>query len=254
MANVTATNSWPAGVYQYEVGDLLDGGPDSSEVLPIKQLANRSVYQRLANVTPWDDVLAGLHGYPAGACVMHAGKSWRSKAAANTAEPGTDALKWERGGYTLAELQQDHPTLESVINNTYIGPTPQKVRVFTADEVLADMATPGVNYTLQTIQVTGARRMRIFAHASFRNVSTAGSCTIGMSLRLDGQDAFGGHYLGAELPPRSGDNFTQIPISIMDTLSNLNPLTTYALTLVANKGQAVGPIQVKDSYIDVEYV
>jgi len=105
MANVTETNSWPAGVYQYADGDVLDGGPDSAEVLPIKQLAQRSLFQRLANITAWDGVLASVHGYPNGACVMHAGQSWRSKIANNDAAPGSDALKWERWAFSLAELQ-----------------------------------------------------------------------------------------------------------------------------------------------------
>lgn len=104
MANIAETVDWPAGVYQYAIGDVLDGGPDSSEVLPLKQLANRALYQRLANVTPWDSVLAGLYGYPLKACVMHNGLSWRSKVAGNAVEPGTDGTKWERWGYSKDEL------------------------------------------------------------------------------------------------------------------------------------------------------
>lgn len=103
MANIAEEIDWPAGVYQYAIGDVLDGGPDSSETLPIRQLAHRSLMQRVHNVTPWDSVLAGLYGYPVGACVMHSGVSWRAKVA-NAVEPGTDGTKWERWGYSLDEL------------------------------------------------------------------------------------------------------------------------------------------------------
>lgn len=103
MANIETSNDWPSGVYQYADGDVLDGGADSSEVLPIKQLANRSLFQRLANLTPWDSALALSYGYPLKACVMHEGLSWRAKVA-NSVEPSTDALKWERWGYSESEL------------------------------------------------------------------------------------------------------------------------------------------------------
>lgn len=103
MANIEESNDWPSGVYQYADGDVLDGGPESSETLPIRQLANRSLYQRVRNVTPWESALALSVGYPTGACVMHAGVSWRSKVL-NAVEPGTDAEKWERWGYSESEL------------------------------------------------------------------------------------------------------------------------------------------------------
>lgn len=103
MANITPVDNWTAGVYQWADGDVLDGGPDSLEVLPVKQLTNRSLYQRLRNVTPWDGALAADVGYPLGACVMHAGVSWR--ALMDTAiEPSTDPTQWERWGYSESEL------------------------------------------------------------------------------------------------------------------------------------------------------
>lgn len=112
MANIAETDNWPGGVYQYADGDVLEGGPDSSEVLPLKQLAQRSLYQRLRNVTPWDDALAAEFGYPNKACVMHGGVSWRA-IVANNVEPGTDGTKWERWGYTLQELEAYLPKLGS---------------------------------------------------------------------------------------------------------------------------------------------
>ena len=104
MANIVETDNWPGGVYQYADGDVLEGGPDSSEVLPLKQLAQRSLYQRLRNVTDWDAGLAAEFGYPAGAVVRHAGVSWRSKVGDNDVEPGTDPAAWERWAYSESEL------------------------------------------------------------------------------------------------------------------------------------------------------
>lgn len=103
MANIATTDIWSPDVYQWEDGDVLDGGPESLEVLPVKQMANRSLYQRLRSVTPWSDVLAAAYGYPQGACVMHSNVSWRAKIA-NAVEPGTDATKWERWAFNAAEL------------------------------------------------------------------------------------------------------------------------------------------------------
>jgi hypothetical protein len=103
MANIATVDNWGADVYQYTDGDVLDGGPDSLEVLPIKQLSNRSLYQRLRSVTPWSDVLAAAYGYPQGACVMHSGVSWRA-VVTNAVEPGTDPTKWERWGHSDGEL------------------------------------------------------------------------------------------------------------------------------------------------------
>ena len=105
MANIEQTYDWPAGVYQWADGDVLDGGADSAETLPIRQLGNRSLFQRLANVTPWDSALAITFGYPVKACVMHKGLSWRSKMAANNIEPGMDPAAWERWGYSESELE-----------------------------------------------------------------------------------------------------------------------------------------------------
>lgn len=103
MANIVETDNWPGWVYQYADGDVLGGGPNSSEVLPLKQLAQRSLYQRLRNVTDWDATLAASFGYPAGACVRYGSTTWRAIVANNVA-PGTDAAKWERWGYSEGEL------------------------------------------------------------------------------------------------------------------------------------------------------
>lgn len=104
MANIAAPDDFPSGIYQYADGDELQGGPDSSEVLPFKQLTSRSIYQRLRSVTPWDAALASGFGYPDKACVEYGGVSWRSKVAGNAVVPGTDAAKWERWGYSEGEL------------------------------------------------------------------------------------------------------------------------------------------------------
>jgi hypothetical protein len=110
MANIDTPDNWAAGIYQWADGDVLDGGADSLEVLPVKQLASRSLYQRLRNVTPWDAALAAATGYPASACVRHAGTSWRAKLD-NSVAPGTDAAKWERWGWSEDELNAKLATL-----------------------------------------------------------------------------------------------------------------------------------------------
>ena len=252
MANQIQTpDAWPLDVRQIAQTDPVLGGPEGPVNLMGAALSTRGFYQRLRNITPWD---AALGAYPSGACVMYAGLSWRSKVAGNTAVPGTDAAKWERWGFSRAELQAELPNLDAVVNNTYIGPTPIKLNAFTPNVVLSDMATPGVNYILQTLPVSGARRIRIFGHASFRNDSTSASCSLGMALYLNGSNVFGGHYLGAVIPAKSGVLVTQIPVSILDAAFALDPAQTYTITLRAKKDAAVGPIVVLDSYIDVEYV
>jgi hypothetical protein len=250
MADTTQINEWGPGVYQYANGDVLDGGPESSETLPIRQLANRSLYQRLRNVTQWDADLADEFGYPAMACVTHAGVTWRSLVA-NDVAPGTDITKWVRWGFTMGEL----PNLSAVVDNTYIGPEPQKLRVFTPAVVMTDMPTAGVYYVLQTLVITGARRARIVGHAAFENGHGFNAVGVTASIRVGGVNVFGGHYLGATLPPKTGSEIrTQIPITVSDFMSNLNPANSYTITLVGRKNESIGPVLVQDAYLDVEYV
>ncbi len=102
MANQIQTpDAWPLDVRQIAQTDPVLGGPEGPVNLMGAALATRGFYQRLRNITPWD---AALGAYPSGACVMYAGVSWRSKAAGNTAVPGTDAAKWERWAYSESEL------------------------------------------------------------------------------------------------------------------------------------------------------
>lgn len=44
MANLPESNTWEAGVYQFETTDPVQGGPDGIDNLPNKQLANRTAY------------------------------------------------------------------------------------------------------------------------------------------------------------------------------------------------------------------
>lgn len=94
---------WPAGVYQIGVTDPVLGGADGPPNVMGRHLTNRSVYQRLRNVTPWSATLAATHGYPAGACVKHGAFTWRAIVDNNVA-PGTNPLMWERWGFSEAEL------------------------------------------------------------------------------------------------------------------------------------------------------
>lgn len=153
MANIEVSNDWPAGVYQYADGDVLDGGAGSSEVLPLKQLANRSLFQRLANVTPWDSALAAEFGYPNKAVVMHSGQSWRA-VVANAVEPGTDALKWERWGFTQAEIDQNWTTprtftaIEREQAQANIALPVEFISFFDGDSVTVPLGDVGAKMTL----------------------------------------------------------------------------------------------------------
>lgn len=254
MANINESDEWASGVYQYAIGDVLDGGPESSETLPIRQLANRSLFQRLRNVTPWDAALALAVGYPSGACVMHGGVSWRSKVL-NGAEPGTDQLKWERWAFSeselLAILADLNANLQSVINNTYIGPSPTKLRTFTAAIVMPDMPAVDHDYVVKSMTFTGSRRARLLGHAAFRNDASS-SVRATLMFKVNGVNVFGGHYLGAEIPATAASGPTQIPITISDLLVDLNPAMEYTVTLIARKQNAVGPLMVQDGYLEAE--
>lgn len=254
MANINETDDWASGVYQYAIGDVLDGGPESSETLPIRQLADRSLFQRLRNVTPWEPALAATVGYPAGACVIHDSVSWRSKVL-NAVEPGTDANKWERWAFSegelLAILANLNANLQGVINNTYIGPAPTKLRTFTNAVTLPDMPVVEQDYVVKSLTFTGRRRARLLGHAAFRNDSGFSARTT-LMFKVNGVNVFGGHYLGAEIPATSGSGPTQIPITISDLLLDLNPATEYTVTLIARKQNPVGPLVVQDGYLEAE--
>ncbi|MGS5088291.1 hypothetical protein ACVC7V_17550 [Hydrogenophaga sp. A37] len=103
MAYHLETDMWPSGVYQVAVTDPVLGGTEGPVNLMGLPLAKRSLYQRLRNVTEWSADLAAAFGYPAKACVMHGGVSWRAIVANNVA-PGTDITKWERWAYSATEL------------------------------------------------------------------------------------------------------------------------------------------------------
>lgn len=103
MANLNETDEWFAGIYQLEEDDPVLGGPAGIDNLAPRQLAGRSLYQRLRSVTPWSAVLA----YPAAvAYVGHAGTTWKSVAASTGVEPGTDDTKWVRWAHTASELEE----------------------------------------------------------------------------------------------------------------------------------------------------
>lgn len=101
--HLESPGEWPSGVYQIAVTDPVLGGSDGPPNVMARALVNRSLYQRLRNVTPWSADLAAAYGYPAGACVRHGVTTWRAIVDNNVA-PGTDPLKWERWGFSEAEL------------------------------------------------------------------------------------------------------------------------------------------------------
>ena len=167
-----------------------------------------------------------------------------------------DNQNWVQLAEAIEALIASNPNLAQVINNTYIGPQPTTQRAFTGGLVLADMPAMGVEATLQTIIFTGARRVSINAHASFKNENTTTSVNITQRMKLNGADVFGGHFLGASLPAmtNAGINTTQIPISISDYVYGLNPALTYTLSLHATRQSNVGPLLVLDSYIGIEFI
>lgn len=101
MANLNETDVWAGGIYQLEEDDPVLGGPTGIDNLAPRQLASRTLYQRLRNVTPWDATLP----YPANvAYVSYGGSTWKSVGESINVAPGTDAAKWVRWAFTEAEL------------------------------------------------------------------------------------------------------------------------------------------------------
>ncbi|SEA50463.1 hypothetical protein [Variovorax sp. YR216] len=100
MANLIETDRWEEGIYQWEEDDPVLGGPSGIDNVPPRQLANRSRYQRLRNVTAW----VATFDYPADAYVAWAGTTWKSIAPSLNIAPGTDATRWVRWGHTAKEL------------------------------------------------------------------------------------------------------------------------------------------------------
>lgn len=101
MANLNETDQWETGIYQIEEDDPVLGGPSGIDNRPPRELANRTRYLRVRNVTPWDPALS----YPANvAYVSYAGTTWRSVGDSFNVPPGSDAMKWTRWGHTAAEL------------------------------------------------------------------------------------------------------------------------------------------------------
>ncbi|MET3177865.1 UNVERIFIED_ORG: hypothetical protein ABIC43_001004 [Variovorax guangxiensis] len=101
MANLNETDQWETGIYQLEEDDPVLGGPSGIDNRPPRELANRTRYMRVRNVTPWDATFS----YPANvAYVSYAGTTWKSVGDSLNITPGSDATKWTRWGHTAAEL------------------------------------------------------------------------------------------------------------------------------------------------------
>lgn len=100
MANLNESDLWEPGIYQLEEDDPVLGGPTGIDNLAPRQLASRSRYQRLRNITPW----VADFPYPAEAYVSDAGFTWKSLSASTGVQPGTDGTKWVRWGHTATEL------------------------------------------------------------------------------------------------------------------------------------------------------
>lgn len=101
MANLNESDQWETGIYQLEEDDPVLGGPTGIDNRPPRELANRTRYQRLRNITPWDATFT----YPANvAYVSYGGTTWKSVGESLNVAPGTDAAKWVRWAFTAGEL------------------------------------------------------------------------------------------------------------------------------------------------------
>ncbi|WP_418131506.1 hypothetical protein [Variovorax sp. 278MFTsu5.1] len=101
MANLNETDQWETGIYQIEEDDPVLGGPSGIDNRPPRELANRTRFLRVRNVTPWDPAFS----YPANvAYVSYGGTTWRSMGDSLNVPPGSDPTKWTRWGHTAAEL------------------------------------------------------------------------------------------------------------------------------------------------------
>lgn len=142
MANQVETNTWPAGVYQVASTDPVLGGPEGPVNMMGAGLASRSLYQRLRNITPWNFDLATSVGYPAGACVLYGGVTWKAKVD-NDVPPGTDPLKWERWAFTESELA------EMLAASSLTVDSPQFLTVAQREQAQENLALP-IEYFLAT--------------------------------------------------------------------------------------------------------
>jgi hypothetical protein len=123
MANLNETDQWVEGVYQLEEDDPVLGGPTGIDNRAPRELASRSRYQRLRNVTPWDATFA----YPANvAYVSYGGTTWKSVGESLNIAPGTDVAKWMRWGFTAAELNDSLGNAVAA-HEAKVNPHPQYV-------------------------------------------------------------------------------------------------------------------------------
>jgi hypothetical protein len=124
MANLNESDQWGEGIYQLEEDDPVLGGPTGIDNRAPRELANRSRYQRLRNVTPWDATLS----YPANvAYVSYGGTTWKSVGENLNVAPGSDPAKWVRWGFTAAELGDALGDAVEV-HEAKVDPHPQYVR------------------------------------------------------------------------------------------------------------------------------
>lgn len=100
MAHLTESDVWEDGIYQWEEDDPVLGGPSGIDNVPPRQLANRTRYQRVRNVTAWVAAFA----YPVDAFVAHGDTTWKSIAPSLGVPPGSDGTRWVRWAHTAKEI------------------------------------------------------------------------------------------------------------------------------------------------------
>lgn len=131
--------------------------------------------------------------------------------------------------------------------------TPQKA--FTPLIAVASIPGPDVPTTVQSLQITGSSWARITGHVAYRNTSPAGtgSSNITTEMYMNGSP-IGGHYLGAVCPAADADGaLVQIPVTITNVLTGLNPLQSYTITLVAKKQDGLASVSALDTYLEADY-
>lgn len=125
--------------------------------------------------------------------------------------------------------------------------TPKRARqtsAFTPNVVISDISGVDTANIVQTVTVSGVTYLDVTASLAIRNtVSTLVDVIAYTRLQRSGYPDQDGQYLGCQ----SANNI-QIPMTIRTIYRGLDPTATYALRLIAQKGAAVGPVGVLDTY------
>lgn len=232
MANLNETDVWLGGIYQLEEDDPVLGGPAGIDNRAPRELASRTLFQRLRNVTPWDATLA----YPAlVAYVSYNGTTWKSVGESTNVAPGSDATKWVRWGHTATELTA---ALGDAVDahEAKVNPHPQ----YATDADLAahlTAADPHPQYILAAGDaMTGP--LSLMDHGQFDSSSKAASTA-------HVQRALGNYSSARDITVAGNNNLTPADMGryISVSASGVNLSLPAGNTLVSGAAFIVGPAQ-----------